>query len=601
MTASSFLPDLGNALGGVLSLQGWAFASAASMSRDGILLGFAVVFLAGLSQALAQGIVLFANRVTPARFFFTSAIGAALFLFAYAFLVLSTWTVSRLPWAPHLPLAELAIVFALSYAPLLFSFFGALPYLGPGILTLLRIWHLLAMVVGLSAVAQIGLFPAAAYVAVGWTVMIFAERSFGKPIAALGARILDAVAGVKLVADEHLVIGRAVETAAVMESIPVRSDADASAAVAAATTNSSIWRTGLSLFAVAALAVIVALALDAIRGTLFGWNAHLPRIVRIPIDLVWLGFVAFIVAGIMAPLETLGWWAGWYGDRIDTNAGIVPVEAAGNAARATRFGRYAIYLDGISQSSSRYTPDIETFLDALAPELPAGVRLIRGLMVYSVMNRPLEDDPLWSRFWSFVDAARPGGSRGAGDSFLRNALGMIINLRNVMIVAVSADPRYGPMYNFGIAYVMYKSLVANGYPPGNDVPVSLIGYSGGAQMACGAAPYLKEAIGAPIEVISLGGVISGDNPLLQLRRLYHLVGDKDMIERAGPVMFPSRWKIMVRSYWNVAKRLGVLKEISLGPVGHQVPGGMLDPNKQLPDGRSSLRQTLDYVEGMLAA
>ena len=178
---------------------------------------------------------------------------------------------------------------------------------------------------------------------------------------------------------------------------------------------------------------------------------------------------------------------------------------------------------------------------------------------------------------------------------------MIINLRNVMIVAVSADPRYGPMYNFGIAYVMYKSLVANGYQPDEGVPVSLIGYSGGAQMACGAAPYLKEAIGAPIDVISLGGVISGDDPLLQLRRLYHLVGDKDMIERIGPAMFPSRWKIMVRSYWNVAKRLGVLMEISLGPVGHQVPGGMLDPNKQLPDGRSNLRQTLDYIEGMLAA
>jgi hypothetical protein len=275
--------------------------------------------------------------------------------------------------------------------------------------------------------------------------------------------------------------------------------------------------------------------------------------------------------------------------------------AADDHAPAGRVARYVIYLDGISQSSSRYTPDIETFLDALAPELPSGVRLIRGLMVYSVMNRPLEDDPIWSRMWSFLDAARPGGSRGAGNSFLRNLLGMVINLRNVMIVAVSADPRYGPMYNFGVAYVMYKSLLANGYRLKGGVPVTLIGYSGGAQMACGAAPFLKEAIGAPIEVISLGGVISGDDPLLQLQRLYHLVGDKDMIERVGPVMFPSRWKIMARSYWNLAKRLGLLKEISLGPVGHQVPGGMLDPDKRLADGRSSLRQTLDYIEGMLAA
>jgi hypothetical protein len=597
LTASTFLANLGSTLGGVLSLQSWAFAWAASTSREGVLLGFAIVFLAGLSQALAQSIVLFANRVKPARFIFTGAIGAGLFLFVYVFLVLSTWAVSRLPWAPHLPLAELAIVFALSYAPLLFSFFGALPYLGPGILTLLRIWHLLAMVVGVATVAKIGLFAAAAYVAVGWTVMIFAERSFGKPIAVLGARILDAVAGVKLVDDEHLIIGRAVESAQLAENAPARRDADVRPA-----TNPSVWRIALSLLAVGVLAVVVALALDPIRGTLFGWNAHLPRVLRIPIDLVWLGFVALIVAGIMAPLETLGWWAGWYGDRIDTSEGIVPVDAvAGNAAQAGRFGRYAIYLDGISQSSARYTPDIETFLDALAPELPSGVRLIRGLMVYSVMNRPLEEDPLWSRLWSFVDAQRPGGSRAAGESFLRNALGMIINLRNVMIVAVSADPRYGPMYNFGIAYVMYKSLIANGYRPGKGIPVSLIGYSGGAQMACGAAPYLKEAIGAPIDVISLGGVISGDDPLLQLRRLYHLVGDKDMIERMGPAMFPSRWKIMVRSYWNVAKRLGVLIQISLGPVGHQVPGGMLDPDKQLPDGRSSLRQTLDYIEEILAA
>ncbi|MGB9650820.1 MAG: hypothetical protein WCB01_03370 [Candidatus Cybelea sp.] len=594
MTASTFLANLGSTLGGVLSLQGWAFAWAASTSREGVFLGFAIVFLAGLSQALAQSIVLFANRVKPARFIFTGATGAALFLFAYVFLVLSTWAVSRLPWAPHLPLAELAIVFALSYAPLLFSFFGALPYLGPGILTLLRIWHLLAMVVGVAAVAKIGLFAAAAYVAVGWTVMIFAERSFGRPIAVLGARILDAVAGVKLVDDEHLIIGRAVESAQPEENAPARRDADVRPA-----TSPSVWRIAVSLLAVGVLAVVVALALDPIRGTLFGWNAHLPRVLRIPIDLVWLGFVALIVAGIMAPLETLGWWAGWYGDRIDTSDGTVPVDAvAGNAAR---FGRYAIYLDGISQSSARYTPDIETFLDALAPELPSGVRLIRGLMVYSVMNRPLEEDPLWSRLWSFVDAQRPGGSRAAGESFLRNALGMIINLRNVMIVAVSADPRYGPMYNFGIAYVMYKSLIANGYRPGKGIPVSLIGYSGGAQMACGAAPYLKEAIGAPIDVISLGGVISGDDPLLQLRRLYHLVGDKDMIERMGPAMFPSRWKIMVRSYWNVAKRLGVLIQISLGPVGHQVPGGMLDPDKKLPDGRSSLRQTLDYIEEILAA
>jgi hypothetical protein len=583
-------------------LQGWAFAQAASESRDAIGIAVAIVLMAGLSQAAAQSIILFANRVKPARFFYTCATGALLFLFGYLFLVLSTWLICRLPRTPHLSLAELAIVFALSYAPLLFSFFGAIPYLGPGILTLLRVWHLLAMVVGLAAVAGVEFFAAAAYVAVGWTVMLLAQRSFGKPIAALGVRILDAVAGVSLVDDERLIVGRAVSSAEEPANTTPAADLPAAAAPPIGVPGPSIWRVVLSLFGVAGLAIIVALALDPVRGALFGWGVHLPSFLRWTVDLLWLGFIAFIVSAIMAPLETLGWWAGWYGDRIETtDAEPVDSVAADDHAPAGRVARYAIYLDGISQSSSRYTPDIETFLDALAPELPSGVRLIRGLMVYSVMNRPLEDDPIWSRMWSFLDAARPGGSRGAGNSFLRNLLGMIINLRNVMIVAVSADPRYGPMYNFGVAYVMYKSLLANGYRLKGGVPVTLIGYSGGAQMACGAAPFLKEAIGAQIEVISLGGVISGDDPLLQLQRLYHLVGDKDMIERVGPVMFPSRWKIMARSYWNLAKRLGLLKEISLGPVGHQVPGGMLDPEKRLADGRSSLRQTLDYIEGMLAA
>ena len=219
------------------------------------------------------------------------------------------------------------------------------------------------------------------------------------------------------------------------------------------------------------------------------------------------------------------------------------------------------------------------------------MRLVRGVMAYSVLNKPLDEDPIFAGMWKFIEQSR---SRN-----LNSILGMIINLRNVLIVAVSADPRYGPMYNFGIARVMYKSLIANGYKKKSGVPVTLIGYSGGGQMACGSATYLKRALDAPVDVISLGGVISGNDPILDLEHLFHFVGDKDNIERIGPVMFSSRWKIAALSYWNRAKRLGSLTETSLGPVGHQVPGGMLDPVAKLPDGRTNLRQTLDYIEGIV--
>ena len=592
MSAADLLANLGDTLDGVLRLHRDTFVAVASVSHHTSVAGFAVVLLAGLSEAAAQSIVLFANKVKPGRMLLSWATGALLFWFGYAFLVVSTWAICRAPWAPHLPLSELAVVFAASYAPLLFAFMGALPYLGPGILALLRVWHFLAMVVGISAVGDVGLPTAAACVAIGWAATLLAQRTFGKPIARLGLGVLSAAAGVKLVDDEQLVVGRAIasETASAIAA----PSAGAQAGSAAPAPAPSLWGTAAAFGGVAILVLLVALALDPVRSALFGWGAHAPRLVGVAADLIWLGVLAFVVSAMMAPLETLGWWAGWYGDRIDVASDATAADSAparGDAAR------YAIYLDGIAQSSSRYTPDIETFLDSLAPELPPGVRLIRGLMVYSVMNRPLEDDPLWSWLWSFVDAAR---FTGTGASAARALLGMIVNLRNVLIVAVSADARYGPMYNFGVAYVMYRSLLANGYRLGSGTPVTLIGYSGGAQMACGAAAFLADAIRAPIDVISLGGVISGSDPIERLQRLHHFVGDRDAIERIGPVMFPSRWKIAVRSNWNLALRSGILTQTSLGPVGHQVPGGMLDPATILPDGRSSLRQTLDYIEPILA-
>jgi hypothetical protein len=56
---------------------------------------------------------------------------------------------------------------------------------------------------------------------------------------------------------------------------------------------------------------------------------------------------------------------------------------------------------------------------------------------------------------------------------------------------------------------------------------------------------------------------------------------------------------MFLSYWNRAKQRGAVTLISLGPVGHQTPGGILDPHQTLPDGRTHLQQTLDWVVGIL--
>ena len=120
-------------------------------------------------------------------------------------------------------------------------------------------------------------------------------------------------------------------------------------------------------------------------------------------------------------------------------------------------------------------------------------------------------------------------------------------------------------------------------------------------MCAETAPLLKRALGAPIEIISLAGVMTGTDPFLKTDHLHHLFGSKDIVEPFGPIMFSSRWKIARTSNWNRAMRHGKISITHLGPVGYQVPGGLLDPNYTLPDGRSALRQTLDNIHRILGA
>jgi predicted Abi (CAAX) family protease len=584
--------DLWRTLGGVLRLQGGAFTGDFALPHP-IAVAAAVVLAAGLSEAIAQSVVLFANRVKPLRFVFSLAVNALLFAFGYAFAVVATWSITALPGQAHVALPTLALVFALSYVPLLFAFLGALPYLGLPLLWLLRIWHLLAIVVGVAAVAGVSFFTAFTYVAVGWVILTVGQQTFGKPVAVLGERLLDTVAGVQLTGSEQVAVARkgARDWSPSFTAGASDPPAHGQNVIVGTRQYSNRWRV-LAGFALAAGAFCaVLLSLHPVHGTISSLHRQVPIYLQLPFDLAWVALVGIVVAGFMAPVETLGWWAGWYGDEID-KGGITHEDGADAPDSAERISRYVVYLDGIAQSSGRYTPDVETFLDALAPRLPRDVRLVRGIMTYSVLNRPLDDDPILARFWAFVDKLRFANPA--------NLLGMFVNLRNVLIVAVSADQRYGPLYNYGIAQIIYDALIENGYRRNSGTPLTLLGYSGGGQMSAASAAFLIHALDAPVDVISLGGVISGDCRILELEHLYHLVGDKDGVERLGPIMFPSRWKLAVLSYWNRALRLGRLTQFSLGPVGHQVPGGMMDPQTLLPDGRTALQQTLDYITRILA-
>lgn len=621
-------------VGWVCALNGDVFRIASTTPQGGRV-ALLIVLLAGLSQGIGQSVILFINQVKPIRFMLSLLINALLFVAGFVFLVFSTWLITLLPWSVQVSFGVLLTVLGLSYAPLLFSFLAALPYLGGPLLSLLSVWNLLAINVGFAAVTGVALPKAFGYVAFGWIVLQVLQQTIGRPIANVGRWIADTVAGVDLATDRREVVqmvrervqnnseiwkqtfNQQIMTArqTVLHGAPeVSSDRYPPTAAAVATseclspnstgvtvpiipvaaqgTGQGLQRSLkplLGILGMALLTVVVLILLAPVRDWWFGWFNHLPGLLQWILNLVWIGVIALIVAGLLAPLETLGWWAGWYEDEVDTtvNAGDLAIPRANTDG----IERYIVYLDGIGKSTFEYLPDIEEFLDTLAPTLPPEMALVRGIMPYSVMNQPLDEDRPLAFLWKYADKMRFANPA--------SLLGMLVNIRNVLIVGVSADKRYGPLYNQGIAQVVYNGLVKNGYQPGSGVPITFIGYSGGGQMSCANAPFLKRALSAPIDVISLGGVISANNNILQLEHLYHLVGDKDGVERIGPIMFPGRWRLFPLSYWNRAKRQGKITIVPMGPVGHQVPGGILDPNVTLADGRSALQQTIDTINAIL--
>jgi len=301
--------------------------------------------------------------------------------------------------------------------------------------------------------------------------------------------------------------------------------------------------------------------------------------------LVGLAFLALLLAGALAPLEALGWWAGWYGRRSEEQ----PVRPRADMAAPQHF---VVFLSGIhSVAEHAFARREVVLLEHLRERLPDS--RILEVFPYSVTNNALTGQRAFARFWRW--ALRMKLSRRA----LANMAGMLINLRNLWQVAVSADRRYGPIYNHGSADLITEALLAAGYIPASRTHVTLIGYSGGGQIALGAAGHLDEILGAPVDVIALGGVMASDPATLQVRHLYYLFGDHDNVHRTGRALFAGRWPLLRYSPWNQAQAKGLITYVRLGPMKHTGRDGYLSVTACLSDGRSYLDATVDAIVGIV--
>lgn len=321
------------------------------------------------------------------------------------------------------------------------------------------------------------------------------------------------------------------------------------------------------------------------------------------LDLPTLALVALgalLIAGALAPLETLGWWAGWFGEAADasdvtaTEADDETLTAASadavSSEPSTNVDPWLVFLSGIHAVGPVTHARREARLVAgLRRALPDG--RILEVFPYSVTNRALTGERVFARVWRWALRGKLGRRR------LGQVAGFLINARNFWQVLVSVDRRYGPYYNQGSASLVLRALRRRGYP-GHGGRIVLVGYSGGAQVALGSSSFLKEATDAEVTVVMLGGVMAADPAVLQIDRAVHVYGDEDRIQRWSAWFFPGRWARVSWSPWNLARLRGTLELVALGPCDHTGANGYLDEDSHVDDGRSYLELTVDVLAAL---
>jgi hypothetical protein len=333
-------------------------------------------------------------------------------------------------------------------------------------------------------------------------------------------------------------------------------------------------------------------------------------------DLLWLFFGVLAVlalAAIAVPISVLMWWAGWRrradplgndpalaaplgsteGHSTGPALGVAAFAASGSAA-APSCGPFLVYFSGVGDISDVYQSRYEDeLLEAVAQRVD-GLVVITDVFGFSVDNLSMTSQRRLGWFWTWVNDVRL-----RKDSPLKR-VGMLINLRNILHISVSADGRYGPVYNYGVAEMTLQSLLRHGYILGSGVPIALLGFSGGAQIALAAAGYVTATLRAPVQVITMGGIMNSSPSLRTITRLTLLYGTGDRLQWLPDWIFPARWPFWRNSEWNRALKEGKLRRICLGRMGHTKRNSYLDGTVYAPDGRSYRDVTADAIAGLLA-
>lgn len=297
----------------------------------------------------------------------------------------------------------------------------------------------------------------------------------------------------------------------------------------------------------------------------------------------------FLAWGTISPISTLSWWLR-DGDGLAQQRPELP---EGSVTPGTGTRCYLVFLAGVGNVAD---VDIDSgedaFLNEMATAVP-GCVVVRGVFPYSAVSDNVGSQPFFRWLWQLSD--RPGQED--------NPARLVLKIRNLWRLALSADDRYGQAYNRGAAATILERMAeteAISLEADSPIQVVLAGTSGGAQVALGAAPYLKQWLPVEITVLSFGGVFDGQEGFESVEQVYHFHGDNDWIDNLGLVLFPSRWGWTVGSPYNRALRVGKYEAIASGPHDHDGDRGYFgqDPVGEDTEATTYLDLTLEQVQAL---
>ncbi len=306
------------------------------------------------------------------------------------------------------------------------------------------------------------------------------------------------------------------------------------------------------------------LGLGGLRGELL--QALSPRDLRV-VGSLFLATVGIMIpaAGIYSVVSQYAFWEGWLEGLPDPATLFRHPEVAGGMPPR----RFLVYLDGIHQTEQDHPPRVAALLDELARGLPGDNVLVRGLEAYTVRQGGLAQDSGSRWFWGQVfrlENLHP-------NPWVRFLSAFLVQANNVIKVGISSDRRYGPIHNYELALKISSRLAELGFRPESGCDLVLLGYSGGAEMAMGAADYLRRLCRTPVRIVTFCGVFGGNHRLSEVGDIVTVVGGRDPVAAFGNIAYPGRLPLLVLSSWNRAVSRGAVQRAVIEGMNHNGPRG----------------------------